>query len=113
MEAVMEPKFNLWIENNGEVVLSLWRADLLQAIATTSSLKEAAEKMKISTKEAQEKLQEMERGSGIKFVTSTSQNDSNKMKLTTEGEQLLKKFREFSKGFGAEVAEKFNKSFKE
>jgi predicted transcriptional regulator len=55
----------------------------------------------------------MERGSGIKFVTSTSQNDSNKMNLTSEGEQLLKKFREFSKGFDAEVTEKFNKSFKE
>lgn len=38
-EAEMEPKFNLWIENNGNVVMSLWRASFLQAIASNQFLK--------------------------------------------------------------------------
>ena len=28
---IVEPRYNLWIEIDGQVILSLWRADLLRA----------------------------------------------------------------------------------
>jgi len=113
MEATMEPKFNLWIENNGEVVLSIWRVNFLHAIASSGSLQEAAQEMKIPFNEAQEKLLEMERGLGFKLMTSTKgELEKTETHLTAEAEEILKKFGEFSAGFEAEVIERFNKSFR-
>jgi len=110
----MEPKFNLWIENNGDVVLSIWRADLLQAIDSSGSLKKAADEMKIPYKEAQEKLQEMERGLGVKLLTAPSgEIEKGEIRLTSEGEGLLKQFKEFSAGLEAEITERFKKSFRQ
>ena len=43
----MEPKFNIWIEINGEVALSGWRLGLLRAVAETGSINAAAERLKI------------------------------------------------------------------
>ena len=64
----MKPKFNLWIENKGTVVLSEWRVRLLQAIASGGSLSAAAAKMRVPVRRAREKLAEMERGLGFKLV---------------------------------------------
>jgi molybdate transport repressor ModE-like protein len=113
METVMEAKFNLWIENNGNVVMSLWRANFLKAIAASHSLKGSAEKMKISYHEAQLKLDEMETGLGFKVVTYIPcEKDEEEIRLTAEGETLLKKFEEFSSGFDKEVSNKFKEKFK-
>ena len=66
----MEPKFNLWIEHNGVVVLSEWRARLLDAIDQTGSISRAADRMKITYHRAWEKLHEMEVGLGEKLVSA-------------------------------------------
>ncbi len=109
----MEAKFNVWIENNGNVVMSLWRANFLKAIASSHSLKEAAEKMHISYHEAQMKLDEMETGLGYKLVTYIPcDNEKDEVRLTPEGESLLKNFEDFSSGFDQEVTNKFNEKFK-
>jgi molybdate transport repressor ModE-like protein len=110
----MEARFNLWIEKNGNVVMSLWRANFLKAIASSHSLKEAADKMKISYHEAQMKLDEMETGLGYKLVTYIPCDDekNDKVQLTPEGESLLKNFEEFADGFDKEVTNKFKDKFK-
>lgn len=109
----MEAKFNLWIEKDGNVVMSLWRANFLKAIASSHSLKEAAEKMKISYHEAQMKLDEMETGLGYKLVTYIPCNNENdEIRLTPEGENFLRNFEEFAGGFDKEVANKFKDKFK-
>ena len=41
----MEPKVNLWIEIDDQVVLSRWRVELLAAIAETGSISGAADRM--------------------------------------------------------------------
>ncbi len=64
----MEPKFNLWIEKNGRVVLSQWRVELLETIAATGSISAAAEKMNVPYRRAWEKVHEIERGLGAKVV---------------------------------------------
>jgi len=109
----MEAKYNLWLEKDGNVVMSLWRANFLKAIASSHSLKEAAEKMNISYHEAQMKLDEMETGLGYKLVTYIPcDNDKDEIRLTHEGENLLKHFEEFAAGFDREVTNKFKDNFK-
>lgn len=109
----MEPKYNLWIENNGNVVMSLWRARFLQAIATTRSLKKTADQMHISFHEAQLKLDEMETGLGYKVVTYVPcEKGQEEIQLTLEGESLLKNFEEFASGFDHEITNKFKAKFK-
>jgi len=109
----MEAKFNLWIEKDGNVVMSLWRANFLKAIASSHSLKEAAEKMKISYHEAQMKLDEMETGLGYKLVTYIPcDNEKDEIRLTPEGESLLKNFDEFAAGFDKDIMNKFKDKFK-
>ncbi len=109
----MEAKFNLWLEQDGNVVMSLWRANFLKAIASSHSLKEAAETMHISYHEAQMKLDEMETGLGYKLVTYIPcDNENEEVRLTPEGENLLKTFDEFASGFDKEVTNKFKEKFK-
>ncbi len=38
----MNPQLNLWLESNGEVIFSIWRMALLQAVAETGSISAAA-----------------------------------------------------------------------
>ncbi len=109
----MEAKYNLWLENNGNVVMSLWRARFLEAIAATHSLKDAAEKMKISYHEAQLKLDEMETGLGYKLVTYIPcEEGQEEIRLTPEGERLLKEFEDFAAGFDKEVSNKYKEKFR-
>ncbi len=109
----MEARYNLWLEQDGNVVMSLWRANFLRAIASSHSLKEAAEKMNISYHEAQMKLDEMETGLGYKLVTYIPCDSANdEIRLTPEGENLLKNFDEFASGFDKEVSNKFKEKFK-
>ena len=53
----MQPKFNLWIEKDGVVVLSAWRVALLEAIDATGSISAAAERLEIPYRRAWEKVQ--------------------------------------------------------
>lgn len=109
----MEAKFNLWIEKDGNVVMSLWRANFLKMIASSHSLKEAAEKMNVSYHEAQMKLDEMETGLGFKLVTYIPcDSEQDEIHLTPDGEELVKNFEDFASGLDREVTSKFVEKFK-
>jgi len=110
----MEPRFNLWIEHNGVVVLSEWRVKMLEAIDQTGSISHAADKMKITYHRAWEKLHEMEEGLGFKLVDAQVGGvHGGGAELTAKGRELIKKFRAFSQGFSDEIDERFEKAFKE
>ena len=66
----MLPQFNLWIEKNGLVVLSAWRVELLETIATTGSISAAAAKLNVPYRRAWEKVHEIEEGLGVKVVVT-------------------------------------------
>ena len=59
-QAALQPKFNLWLEVEGQVALSAWRIQLLQAVAETGSINAAADKMNIQYRTAWQKIHEME-----------------------------------------------------
>ena len=109
----MEPKFNLWIEEGGVVVLSAWRVQLLQAIQATGSITSAAEQLKVPYRRAWEKLQEMEQGLGLKLVeTAVGGAGGGGAHLTPEGERAIGQFLAFAAGFEQEVAERYAAAFK-
>jgi molybdate transport system regulatory protein len=108
----MEPKFNLWIEHDGVVVLSAWRVSLLEAIDAAGSISAAAEQLKIPYRRAWEKVQEMEHGLGFRMVdTAVGGAGGGGARLTPAGRRAIEQFRAFSAGFDAEVQRRYDAAF--
>jgi molybdate transport system regulatory protein len=99
----MKPKVNLWIEIDGQVVLSRWRVGLLNAIAETGSISAAAELLGVPYRRAWEKIHEMEkrlgglRGGGAQ--------------LTPAAQDFVARFLEFSEGIDRHVQQQFQDAF--
>lgn len=93
----MEAQFNLWLEVDGEVVLSIWRARLLQAIQETGSISAAAIQLGIHYRTAWQKINEMETRLGEKLVeTQTGGSGGGGAVLTPLAQAYLDKFNRFS-----------------
>jgi len=108
----MQPKSNLWIEKDGEVVLSRWRVNLLRAIDEAGSISAAAEKMKVSYHRAWEKLHEMETRLGVTLVeTQTGGEHGGGARLTQVAADYVARFEQFSQGIDEIVAQRFAKAF--
>jgi hypothetical protein len=52
------PRSKVWLERGGQVVLSAWRVELLEAIEATGSLARAAERLDVPYRTAWYKLKE-------------------------------------------------------
>jgi molybdate transport system regulatory protein len=108
----MEPKFNLWIEHEGVVVLSAWRVSLLEAVDTAGSISAAAEQLKIPYRRAWEKVQEIEAGLGYRVLdTAIGGAGGGGAALTPAGREAIARFRQFEAGFEAEVAARYARAF--
>ena len=108
----MQPKSNLWIEKDGEVVLSKWRVDLLRAIDETGSISSAAEKMQVSYHRAWEKVHEMETRLSASLVeTQTGGVHGGGAKLTPTARNYIARFERFSQGMDDLVARHFLEAF--
>src|SRR5512136_598449 len=68
MTLKLQPKFNLWLEVEGQVAFSSWRLALLKAILETGSINSAAEQMKVQYRTAWQKVHEMEERLGVKLL---------------------------------------------
>ncbi len=108
----MQPKFNVWLEIDGKVVLSPWRVRLLEAIAAAGSISAAAERLGVPYRRAWEKVQEIERGLGYKVVeTAVGGHHGGGAHLTEAGRQVLARFHAFADGLDEEVARRFRATF--
>ncbi len=108
----MQPRSNLWIEKDGEVVLSRWRVELLRAIDATGSISAAAEKMNVSYHRAWEKIHEMETRLGVPLVaTQTGGMHGGGARLTPAAQDYVARFDQFSQGIDQVVAEHFRRAF--
>jgi molybdate transport system regulatory protein len=65
MTNALAPHINLWVAHENEVVLSGWRIDLLEAIASTGSISAAADQLQVNYRVAWNKIKEMEHGLGV------------------------------------------------
>jgi molybdate transport repressor ModE-like protein len=108
----MKPKFNLWIEHKGNVVLSDWRVQLLEAVASAGSVSAAAAQMHVPAQRARQKLKEMEQGLGFKVVEPDPTGESRRpLRLSARGKRLVQQFGRLASGFDAEVARRYRKAF--
>ena len=64
LNEALTPHLNLWLERDGQVVLSVWRVQLLAAIDQTGSISAAAERMQVQYRLAWDRLDQMEREAG-------------------------------------------------
>lgn len=93
----MQPKFNLWLEKNGEVTFSIWRARLLKAVEETGSISGAAGQLGIHYRTAWQKIHEMETRLGVKLVeTQTGGRQGGGATLTPVALEYLERFGRFS-----------------
>lgn len=86
----MEIKFQLWIEQNGEIVLDERLRELLKAIDELHSLHAATKRYKMSYRHAWGKLRKAEKKIGFKLLESFVRGRG--MRLTPEAKSLLETF---------------------
>ncbi|MEX2238414.1 MAG: LysR family transcriptional regulator [Dehalococcoidia bacterium] len=92
MEGV-DVRLKLWLEKDGNLVFSDYRAALLRQIKETGSLAEAAERMGLSYRRAWGKVREIEGNLGGKLIESARGGaGGGRTRLTPLGERMLKEF---------------------
>lgn len=108
----MMPRFNLWIEIEGEVVLSSWRIKLLKAIDSTGSISSAAEEMDVPYRRAWERLHEMEIRLGYGLLqTEIGGSGGGGAVLTKKAKDLISRFSQFEGGLDSEIKKRFENAF--
>ena len=108
----LEPRIKLWVEKDGLLVLSDYRAQLLRHIAETGSLAEAAERMGLSYRRAWGKIREIERNLGVELVHSEAGGaGGGGSRLTREGERLLALFARFRRRMATDLGKEFQEVF--
>jgi molybdate transport system regulatory protein len=112
MTEPLAPHVNLWIERAGQVVLSGWRIALLEAVAETGSISGAAERMEVDYRVAWKKIDEMERGLGVRLVeTRVGGRYGGGATLTEAAAEYIRRYRRFSAGIEDEVLQRFAAAF--
>ena len=104
----MQPRLNLWLENEGDVVFSIWRMALLQAVAETGSISAAAAAMDVHYRTAWQKINEMETRLGQKLVeTQIGGRRGGGALLTPLAQDLIAAFTQFSQDIEQQMEERF------
>jgi molybdate transport system regulatory protein len=108
----MIPKHNLWLERQGEVLLSVWRVKLLETIEEMGSITSAAAAMGVPYRRAWQRLQEMEERLGFSLVTTEVGGvGGGGTKLTLEAKDLIQRFHHFADGLEDEIQERYENAF--
>ncbi|MCL4242586.1 MAG: LysR family transcriptional regulator [Dehalococcoidia bacterium] len=91
-----EPRQKLWLEADGRLVMSDYRLRLLQLVADTGSLAQAAAVMGLSYRRAWGKVKELEANLGFPLVRSeVGGAGGGHTELSGEGRNLLDAYRRF------------------
>jgi molybdate transport system regulatory protein len=99
----------VWIERDGEVLMSEYRARLLEAVARTGSVAGAAQEMGLPYRTAWKKLREMEAAAGEPLLASGSGGASGgQSRLTGPAEEMLAAFRRLSDPVVQETRRRFS-----
>lgn len=98
----MTPKFNIWLEEDGNVIISLWRIRLLAAIGETGSISSAAAQLNVPYRIAWQRLNEMETRLGQQLViTQTGGRDGGGSQLTPLALSYITQFQTLSQEINA------------
>ena len=98
----------VWIERGGEVLLSEWRVELLEAVAATGSLAAAAERLGVPYRTAWHRIKESEAHLGVRLLATESGGaEGGGSRLTDEAADLVRRFRRVSTGLAEQVERRF------
>ncbi len=110
--AQLQPQAKLWIEIDGNIALSQWRVDLLEAVEATGSLAKAAERLGVPYRTASYKLREIEENLGVRLVSGQSGGaEGGSSRLTPAGQDYVRRWRAFAEGLEAWVTTHFEAAF--
>jgi molybdate transport system regulatory protein len=108
----LDVRSKIWLERNGRVVLSEWRAALLRGVAETGSLAGAAARLDVPYRTAWTRLREIEAGLGFKVLeTQSGGADGGGSTLTPAAQDVLERFSRVADGVGALVDARFRDAF--
>lgn len=108
----MKVKFNLWLEKEGEVVLSRWRIQLLESLHESGSITAAAANMQVPYRKAWERIHEMEDRLGEPLViTEVGGAGGGGAELTAYGLEIISRFHQMTEGLGEDIQSRFLKAF--
>ncbi len=102
----------VWVERGGEVLLSEWRVELLEAVAETGSLAAAAEQLGVPYRTAWHRVKETEAHLGVRLLATESGGaEGGGSRLTDEAVDLVRRFRRVSAGLAEQVERRFRAEF--
>jgi molybdate transport system regulatory protein len=110
----LEIRSKIWIERRGRgnVVLSEWRVELLEAIDAHGSLSRAAEALDIPYRTAWERVKATEGEIGFRLLDSESGGlDGGGSTLTPQARELCRRFRRISGGIQEVISRRFAVEF--
>jgi molybdate transport system regulatory protein len=110
----LEIRSKIWIErgSGGNVVLSEWRVELLEAIDAHGSLSRAAEALASPYRTAWERVKATEGEIGFRLLDSESGGqDGGGSRLTPQARDLCRRFRRVSGGIQEVVSRRFATEF--
>lgn len=107
--AAFRVRTKVWVERaDGTVLISEFRADLLEHVASEGSVAAAARLLKLPNRTAWKKLEEMERAAGVPLIDTTSGGASGGgTTLTEAGRALLDAYRRLSDPTASDVDARF------
>lgn len=112
MGAGLRARSKVWIERDGEVVLSDWRIELLEAVAATGSLTKAAERMDVPYRTAWQRIRQMEERLEERLLeTESGGSEGGGSTLTPAGREVIARFRRVSDGIAELVDGRFLEEF--
>ncbi|MFT5195155.1 MAG: molybdate transport system regulatory protein [Cellvibrionaceae bacterium] len=109
---LMTPKFNLWLETDDKVALSIWRIRLLAAVGEAGSISQAAASMEVPYRIAWQKIKEMESLLGENLVeTQIGGASGGGAELTLFALGMIDKFSTFSEKVQPHLQNTFDEIF--
>jgi molybdate transport system regulatory protein len=108
----LEVRSKIWIERGGDVVISEWRVELLEAIDAHGSLSRAAEALEVPYRTAWDRVKATEAELGIRLLESESGGaDGGGSRLTPEARDVCRRFRRVSNGIQEVISRRFAAEF--
>jgi molybdate transport system regulatory protein len=108
----LKPRLKVWVEGEAGLVLSDYRVRLLELVAETGSLAEAAGRMGLSYRRAWGKLKEIETNLGLKLLVSTAGGSGGgHTELTPAAADLVRRYGRFRSRVSSFVESEFEECF--
>ncbi len=101
-----------WVEQDGGLVLSDWRVDLLMAVDELGSLSAAAQRFDVAYRVAWGKIKEIETRLGYALLEGHSGGvGGGNTQLTPAGHDLIARYNRFRLGLPEMIAQRFAEAF--